>query len=265
MNLTERIKASQQKRHSLLCLGLDPDPSRHDEDVSFDCIAEFLLETVRQTRDKVAAYKPNLAFYLSLGVEGIELLRDLRDEVPEDSVFILDSKWGDIGNTIERYATFGLEYVGADVVTAHPYMGRDGIEPFVRDESTGVFLLCRTSNPNGDAIQMFPSSENPLFMHVADLAAEWNTNRNIGLVVGATFPGEMARVRQEHPDLLFLVPGVGAQGGTIKEVLDAAGEGLLIAASRSLLYPIKGSASPEDVVKAVEKANEEVAAHNKQI
>lgn len=258
MNLTERILQSQTRRKSLVCVGLDVEPSRHGDSVNLEAIECFLLETVRLTRNSVAGYKANLAFFLALGAEGILILKRLREEIPSDSIYVLDGKWGDIGNTAQKYADFGFRYLGADVLTAHPYMGRDGIEPFIADESRGVFLLCRTSNPNGAEIQAYPTPCSPLFMHVAQRAQIWNEKDNIGLVVGATFPEEMKRIRQECPNSVFLVPGVGAQGGRIEDVLESAGRSVLIAASRSLLYPDKAVVSAERVAERAVQMNQEI-------
>ncbi|HNT34488.1 MAG TPA: orotidine-5'-phosphate decarboxylase [bacterium] len=258
MNLTERILASQTKRKSLVCVGLDVEPSRHGAGTSLQEIERFLVEAIRLTRDQVAGYKANLAFFLALGTEGILMLKKLRDEIPSDSIYVLDGKWGDIGNTSEKYAEFGFKYLGADVLTAHPYMGRDGIEPFIAEESRGVFLLCRTSNPNGAEIQAYPTPCSPLFMHVAQRAQTWNDRNNIGLVVGATFPQEMKRIRQECPSSIFLVPGVGAQGGRVEDVLESAGRSVLIAASRSLLYPDKDAARSERVAERAAQMNQEI-------
>lgn len=258
MNLSEKIGLSQNKRKSLLCLGLDPDTGRHGQQNSLKEIEYFLLESIRNTRDSVAGYKVNLAFFLALGVQGLETLRKIREAIPDDSIMILDAKWGDIGNTARKYAQYAYEILGADMVTAHPYMGRDGVEPFIADHSRGIFLLCRTSNPNGAEMQLFPSEKSPLFLHVARLASKWNEGKNIGLVVGATFPSEMREIREAHPDLWFLVPGIGAQGGKIEDVLEAANNSnLLIAASRSLLYPSE-TPDPEKTAVAVSEMNQKI-------
>ena len=255
VNLSDRISLSQQKRDTLLCLGLDPDPSRHGAKNTLEDIQEFLLGAVDLTRDEVCGYKANLAFYLAFGADGLKVLRSLRAAIPSDSLFILDAKWNDVGHTVERYASFTFDYLGADIVTVNPYLGLDGIAPFIREPSRGVFLLCRTSNPNGAEVQMFPSQSNSLFMHIAQLAKQWNRHKNIGLVIGATFPEEIKAIRTLVQDLFFLTPGVGAQGGSMDEVMSASGDKVVIPMSRSLLYPEKEQAEANRVLEAVQKAN----------
>ncbi|MEX1022681.1 MAG: orotidine-5'-phosphate decarboxylase, partial [Dehalococcoidia bacterium] len=176
--------------------------------------------------------------------EGITLLRDLIAHVPHDIPVLLDAKRGDIGHTAEAYARAVYDSLGADAVTLNPYLGRDSLEPFLRREGCHAFLLCRTSNAGAGDLQDLEVEGNPLYERVAYLANEWNGLGNVGLVVGATYPAEAARIREICPDLLFLMPGVGAQDGAVEDAvrasIDARGGGILVNASRGVLYAAAG-------------------------
>src|SRR5512143_3841462 len=233
---------------SLLCVGLDP----HIPDLKEPTAAaalEFCLEIVRQTAPYAAAFKPNAAFFEVLGPEGWTALKLVIDAVREESErkgsripVILDAKRGDIASTAEAYARSAFETLGADCITLSAYLGRDAIEPFIRDHEKGAFLLCKTSNPAAGDLQDVPvdggaaGGRMPLHEYVARLAQSWNTRGNVGLVVGATYPETLARVRRVAPDLWFLVPGVGTQGGdldaALKASLRADGKGALVNISR---------------------------------
>jgi uridine monophosphate synthetase len=243
---------------SLLCIGLDP----HVNDLSTPTATsarDYCLNLVKQTSRYAAAFKPNAAFFEVFGAEGWVALKEVIEGIKEESrrhgsliPIILDAKRGDIASTAEAYAKSAFETLGADCITLNPYLGRDSIEPFLQHSEKGVFLLCKTSNPGSGDLQDLmvtiddgpstivnrPSSMVPLYEHVARLAQSWNTNRNIGLVVGATHVDAMIRVRAAAPDLWFLAPGVGAQGGELESALRAGlrmdGKGLLINVSRSI-------------------------------
>ena len=233
---------------SLLCVGLDP----HLPDLPQRSAAgalEYCRRIVKQTARYAAAFKPNAAFFEALGPEGWDALKRTVDAVMEESVrlgsripVILDAKRGDIASTAEAYARSAFESLGVDCITLSPYLGKDSIEPFIQDPEKGAFLLCKTSNAgSGDLQDMTVTREGisePLYMHVARLAAAWNTNRNIGLVVGATFPAIMTEIRAAVPEIWFLAPGIGAQGGELESALKAGlrkdGKGMLVNVSRGI-------------------------------
>ncbi len=236
---------------SLLCIGLDP----HVNDLPAPTAAaarDYCLNLVKQTSRYAAAFKPNAAFFEVFGAEGWTALREVVEGIQEESrrhgsliPIILDAKRGDIASTAEAYAKSAFENLGVDCITLNPYLGRDSIDPFLQYPEKGVFLLCKTSNPGSGDLQDLmvstvhgPSSTVPLYEYVAHLAQTWNTKRNIGLVVGATHVDAMLRVRAAAPDLWFLAPGIGAQGGELESALMAGlrkdGKGLLINVSRSI-------------------------------
>ena len=234
---------------SLLCVGLDP----HGPDLPEPTAAaarDFCLRIVKAAAPYVAAFKPNAAFFEAFGPDGWAALKQVIDAIGEESQragshipVILDAKRGDIASTAEAYASSAFEKLGADGITLSPYLGRDSIEPFIRKPEKGVFLLCKTSNPGSGDLQDLiitggAGPAMPLHLKVARLAQEWNTLHNIGLVVGATYPEVLERVREAAPDLWFLVPGVGAQGGDLEAALEAGlrpdGKGVLINISRAI-------------------------------
>lgn len=233
---------------SLLCVGLDP----HLPDLlepSAAAALEYCLRLIKQTAPFAAAFKPNAAFFEALGPEGWSALKGVIDGVMDQSArlgsripVILDAKRGDIASTAEAYARSAFETLGADAITLSPYLGRDSVEPFIQNHERGVFLLCKTSNEGSADLQDVMTSHEgvsePLYMRVARLARGWNTRGNIGLVVGATFPAVMMQVRAAAPDLWFLAPGIGAQGGELSAALKAGlrqdGKGVLVSVSRGL-------------------------------
>lgn len=230
---------------SLLCIGLDP----HARDLSAataDAAREFCLDLIKQTARYAAAFKPNAAFFEAFGAEGWTALKQVIDAIQDESrrqgsmiPIILDAKRGDIASTAEAYARSAFENLGVDCITLSPYLGKDSIEPFIQNSEKGVFLLCKTSNPGaGDLQDLRLESGEPLHIHVARLAQAWNLKNNIGLVVGATYPEALARVRDVVPDIWFLAPGVGAQGGELESALKAGlrkdGKGMLIPVSRAI-------------------------------
>ena len=200
------------------------------------------MDVVAATADLVCAFKPNIAFFEALGPAGIDMLRRLIAAMPRDVPVILDAKRGDIGSTAAAYAEAVFERLGADAVTLSPYLGGDSLEPFLRRADKGCFILCKTSNPgSGDLQDLELASGGPLYIEVARRARDaWNRNGNVGLVVGATYPGVLADVRALCPELPLLVPGVGAQGGALADAVraaaDAQGGRAIVNASRGVLY-----------------------------
>jgi orotidine-5'-phosphate decarboxylase len=245
-----RLGASWARSESLVCVGLDPEIERFPRHIAEQPspIFQFNRAIIDATADLVCAYKPQFAHYAAYEAEDqlertIEYIHRAYPGVP----VILDSKRGDIGNTAERYAIEAFERYGADAVTVNPYLGGDSLEPFLRREDRGVVVLCRTSNPGARDLQDLPVGQGGrrLYHAVAEMAASrWNTRGNCLLVVGATYPRELAEIRQIVGEMPLLVPGVGAQGGDVGEVVrngrTAAGTGLLVSSSRGILYASTG-------------------------
>ena len=247
----ERLSRAQQTSGSLVCVGLDPDPAKLPPDLSEESspLYAFNRRIVDATFDIAAAYKPQIAFYSAVGAEDqlAASIRYIRERAPA-ALVILDAKRGDIGNTAAAYAREAFERYGADTVTVNPYMGEDSVRPFLARKDRGALLLCRTSNSGARDFQDLLFDGLPLYRHVARHAADhWNQHGNLMLVVGATVPREMAELRAAHPEVPFLVPGIGAQGGDLKATLgaglDAQGAGLLLSASRSIIYAGGGTAA----------------------
>ncbi len=245
-----QLAGAWQKNNSLLCVGLDPDPAKfpaHLKDTP-DAIFRFCAEIADATADLACAFKPQIAYFAARRAEDqLEaLIGHIHEKHPGVPV-ILDAKRGDIGSTAEQYAIEAFERYRADAVTVNPYMGRDSVEPWLAWQDKGVILLCRTSNPGGSDLQFqkVDGSGTALYELVAaKVAREWNTTGQCALVVGATFPEELARVRTIVGDMPLLVPGIGAQGGdieaTVKAGRTAAGAGLMVNSSRAILYAGKG-------------------------
>jgi orotidine-5'-phosphate decarboxylase len=240
----EKLSAAWTANQSLLCVGLDPDISKFPDPVKQqpDAIFAFCKAIVDATADLACSFKPQIAYFAALRAEDqLEALcRYIRETYPQIPV-VLDAKRGDIGATAEQYAREAFERYGADAVTVNPYMGFDSVAPYLEWKDRGVIILCRTSNPGGSDLQFLNADGKPVYQHVARLVAEkWNTNGQCGLVVGATFPDELAQVRGIVGDMPLLVPGIGAQGGdiqaTVKAGRTAAGSGMMINSSRAILY-----------------------------
>lgn len=242
-----KLNTSIDKNNSLLCVGLDPVLSKlpahlQNDDTPFFTFNKGLVDA---TADLVCAYKPNSAFYEALGPRGIEELKQtiqyINDTYPDIPV-ILDAKRADIGSTNEGYIDFTFDYLSVDAVTLHPYLGSEALAPFLALQGKGMIILCRTSNPGAAEFQDLLIDGQPLYEHVArEVASSWNTNRNCLIVVGATYPEEMAKIRGiVGPDMAFLVPGVGAQGGDIGAVMKAGigndKRGLIINSARDIIY-----------------------------
>ncbi len=244
MTFLSTLKNRWRSANSLLCVGFDPDPTKLPAPLRDrpDGVLEFCRAIVDATADLVCAFKPQIAYFASSRAEGqLEaLIAHIHAAHPGVPV-ILDAKRGDIGSTAEHYAREAFERYGADAVTVNPYLGFDSIEPFLAYRDRGTILLCRTSNRGGSDLQALDVGGKKLFEQVAHLAAtSWNTNGQLGLVVGATFPDELARVRALVGELPVLAPGIGAQGGDVEAAVRAGcttdGTGLIINSSRAILY-----------------------------
>ena len=246
-----RINEAAHDNDSLLCVGLDPDLSRFpatlrdDADVT-RAIVTFNTDVIEATADLVCAYKPNLGFYLAHGAAGVAALEETRRRIPQNVPVILDAKVGDIGSTAEAYATGYFDTWDFDAVTVNPYLGEDSLAPFMRRGDRGVLVVCKTSNPgSGDLQDRHLDADGdsvPMYLTVADRVAAWSERwpATLGLVVGATYPAELAAVRRRCPDHPILLPGIGAQGGdldaSVRAGLDSKGGGMLVSSSRSVLY-----------------------------
>jgi orotidine-5'-phosphate decarboxylase len=239
MKFTDKLLNASRKNKSWLCIGLDPDPELMPE---ID-VLQFNQAIIEATCDLVCAYKPNLAFYEALGTEGLAILEKTVKYIPGDIPVIGDAKRGDIGNTARAYAKALFAVLGFDAATVNPYLGFDSIEPFINYQDKGVFILCRTSNRGATDFQNLCTNGLPLYEAVAQKAQEWNIYGNIGLVVGATYPEELKKVRSICPEMPLLIPGIGAQGGDLASAVgygvDARGENAIINVSRQILYASK--------------------------
>jgi len=241
MNFVEKLVYAAKKNKSLLCVGLDPDPELMPENTG---ILEFNKAIIDATADLVCAYKLNFAFYEALGDEGIDALKQSIKYIPDEIPTIGDAKRGDIGNTAKAYARAIFTSLGFDATTVNPYLGFDSIEPFIRYRDKGVFILCRTSNAGAIDFQALRLEEGgkyrPLYEIVAEKAEQWNTYGNIGLVIGATYPEELRLMRESHPSMPLLIPGIGAQGGDLEQAVrygvDAQGQKAIINSSRQIIY-----------------------------
>jgi orotidine-5'-phosphate decarboxylase len=246
----ERLRRAQRTSGSLVCVGLDPDPAKLPREFAAagESFLAFNRRVIDATAEFAAAYKPQIAFYSALGKEAelVASISYIRERAPH-ALVILDAKRNDIGNTAEAYASEAFDRYGADAVTVNPYMGEDSVRPFLARHDRGAILLCRTSNPGARDFQDLLVDGLPLYRRVAERADQhWNEAQNLMLVVGATYPAEMAELRRAHPALSFLVPGIGAQGGdldsTLAAGLNSEGTGLLINSSRGIIYAGGGTA-----------------------
>jgi orotidine-5'-phosphate decarboxylase len=252
MTFLEKLVAAETRNQSMLCVGLDPEPAKFPLSMRGDAnrIYDFCAAIVDATADLVMAFKPQIAYFAAHGAEAQleRLMEHMRRNAPEVPV-ILDAKRGDIGSTAEQYAREAFERYGADAVTLSPFMGFDSVQPYLKYHGKGAFLLCRTSNPGGDDFQPQHLRDVPgqprLYEHIASLAqGPWNLNGQLGLVVGATYPAEIERVRALAPTVPLLIPGVGAQGGDAAATVKAGWRGdaagttgpIVVNSSRAVLY-----------------------------
>jgi uridine monophosphate synthetase len=251
---------------SLLCVGLDP----HEDDLPQQNAAaarDFCLRLIEATSSVAAAYKPNSAFFEVFGAEGIQALQDVIAAVPAGIPVVLDAKRGDIGSTAQAYAQAAFRTLMAHAITVNPYLGEDAIAPILEDPEKGAFLLCKTSNEGSGDLQDQLISALPVYAHVAQLAQSWNKNGNIGLVVGATYPTVLAEVREIAPELWFLAPGIGTQGGEVEAAVKAGlredGIGMLIPISRGISRAQDPAKAARDLRDAINTARKKPALSSK--
>lgn len=260
----QKLTAAIERNNSLLCVGLDPDPGKFPAHfapvIDTDALVTWGKAIIEQTADLVCCYKPQIAFYEQYGPAGLEALKQTIAAVPSDIPVLLDAKRGDIGSTAKAYARAAFDALGADAVTANPYLGQDSIAPFLDHAGKAVFVLCYTSNPSAQTIQEFEGNGR-LFEHIARLGQTWGTPDQIGFVVGATQPHALARFRKLAPQSWILAPGVGAQGADLREALsaglDTTGGGMIIPVSRGVLYadaPRSAALALRDEINAARQA-----------
>jgi orotidine-5'-phosphate decarboxylase len=241
MTFAAKLRAAMVRNDSILCVGLDPDPER----MPVPDVLDFNRSIIEATQDLVCCYKPNFAFYEQFGPEGLVALEATIEAIPDDIPVIGDAKRGDIGNTARAYARAVYEAFGCDAATVNPLLGLDALEPFLAHRGKTALVLCRTSNPGARDFQDLEVAGEPLYRLIARRCREWNTVGNVGLVVGATYPAELAEVRQICPEQVILVPAIGAQAGdleaSVRAGLDADGFGAIFSASRQVLYAGAGA------------------------
>ncbi len=265
MTFVEMLEARWRAADSLLCVGLDPDPARFPERLRSDndSIFEFCRGIVDATADLACAFKPQIAYFASASAEDqlqrlIAYIRQAHPAVP----VILDAKRGDMATTAQHYAREVFERYNAHAVTLSPYLGFDSIEPYLAYADRGAFLLCRTSNAGGDDLQMLVVDGEPLYQRVARLAARWNSGGQLGLVVGATYPNELAQVRRIVGQMPVLVPGIGAQAGDVQASVKAGqtadGMGIVVSSSRAIIYASAGDDFAEAAGLAARSMRDEI-------
>ena len=253
---------------SLLCIGLDPDQSM----MPIEDVIEFHKEIIEATSDLVCAYKPNIAFFEALGESGRDALKETMRLIPTGIPVIIDAKRGDIGNTAAAYARAIFDDLGADAMTVNPYGGKDAMEPFLEYSDKGIIVWCRSSNPSAvdfqDLMVQDKKLTRPLWQVVAARAREWNTRGNVGLVMGATYPEQLSQARELCPEMPILVPGIGAQEGSMRSAvragITAAGDGAIISASRGVLYASRGSDYATAARSAAFQLREQINRHRRE-
>ena len=268
-SFVQQIKDAWSRNRSLVCVGLDPETEKLPPHIAQQGspIFQFNKAIIDATADLVCCYKPQFAHYAACGAEdqleqSIDYIHRMYPGIP----VILDAKRGDVGNTAKQYAIEAFERYSADAVTVNPYLGFDSLEPFLSYESKGVIVLCRTSNPGARELQDLDVNGRKLYQVVADLAARrWNERGNCLLVVGATYPQELAEVRAIVGDMTFLVPGIGAQGGDIEQAVKngqtTLGDGLIISSSRAILYAARDESFATAARAATLTLRDQINAH----
>lgn len=268
MNLQKLIEQIKQKK-SYLCIGLDSDPQKIPAHLKKekDPVLAFNKQIIEATKDLCVAYKINTAFYEIEGTAGWQRLEETLKLIPQNIFTIADAKRGDIGNTGKMYAKAFLETIPFDSVTVAPYMGRDSIEPFLQYKGKWAIVLGLTSNPGAEDFQYLECGGKKLYNHVLEKASKWGNEENLMFVIGATRAAELAHVRKIVPGNFLLVPGVGAQGGNLKEVSEHglnANCGLLVNVSRGIIFAGKGQNFANDARKAAQQYQQEMAQYLKQ-
>jgi orotidine-5'-phosphate decarboxylase len=265
-NFIELFQQILCARQSLLCVGLDPDLQKLPASLprTAEGLVTFCKEIIAATHDFAAAFKVNFAFFEALGKSGWAALETVAASLPDTVIKIADAKRGDVGHSAHKYAEAIFRQLPFDAMTANPYLGEDAARPFLDDATKGVFFLCRTSNPGSSDIQKFPDRTRPLYLHIASQVREWSIKENAGLVVGATHPRELQQVRKTTPDLPFLIPGVGAQGGDLEKAVQhgatVTGDLAIINASRTILYAGSGKNFSAAAARAAEKMRNDMRA-----
>jgi orotidine-5'-phosphate decarboxylase len=249
MTFQQKLDAIIKKNNSVVCVGLDSDIKKLPQHIQKKHNSQFLFnkEIINATHDLVCAYKPNSAFYEAQGVEGIRQLKMTCDYLKKnysDIPIILDAKRADIGSTNEGYVSFAFDYLRVDAITLHPYLGKEALLPFLNKKEKGCIILCRTSNPGAGEFQDLSINSEPFYKKVArQVTKEWNVNGNCLMVVGATYPKELKKIRLIAGDMTFLIPGIGAQGGdlekTIRFGINAHKKGMIINSSRGIIFASK--------------------------
>ncbi|MBU8975588.1 MULTISPECIES: orotidine-5'-phosphate decarboxylase [unclassified Lysobacter] len=266
MTFMSSLKHRWSEADSLVCVGLDPEPSKFPAKFANDpdAVFAFCRDIADATAQYACAFKPQIAHFAALGAEGAlqRLIAHIHATHPGVPV-ILDSKRGDIGSTAQHYASEAFDRYAADAVTVNPYLGRDSVQPFLDRADRGVVILCRTSNPGAGDLQDLVIDGRPLYQHVAEkIAREWNGNGNCSLVVGATWPAQLKEVRAIVGEVPFLVPGVGAQGGDVEAVVTNAktadGTGLMVSSSRAILYASSGADYAQAAANAARELRDQI-------
>jgi orotidine-5'-phosphate decarboxylase len=264
MSAANELRQVQTKNNSMICVGLDLDVKRMPPAYtsSIKGMYDFAMTVIESTSDIVAAYKPNLAFFIELGSEGLSLLEKIVRKIPDTVKVIIDGKFGDIGNTAAHYASAVYERFRADWVTLSPYMGYDAIRPFLEYKEKGAFILCLTSNTGSRDFQLMHVANKPLYIHVAEKTVYWDKEQNLGLVVGATQADKLSEIRQAAAELPILIPGIGAQGGDLEMSVRAGTNNFrkmaLINVGRSVLYASAEENFGEAARAEVEKLNNRI-------
>lgn len=271
MNFQSKLDKIVSENNSLLCIGLDVDTMKIPTDIQEleYPIFEFNKEIIDATHDLVCGYKPNTAFYEGYGLSGIEQLKMTCDYIntkyPQIPI-IIDAKRGDIGNTNDGYIKFVFEYLAADAITLHPYMGEESLEPFLAQKDKGIIILCRTSNPGSKELQDLKVDNEKMYTLIAKKVSKyWNINNNCMLVVGATYPDEMSEIRKIVGDMTLLVPGIGAQGGDIEKTVEAGvnskGAGMIINSGRAIIYASNNEDFAQKAREEAIKTRDEINKH----
>ncbi len=261
MDFTSKLKKAIAKNNSLLCVGLDPDPQNLNGAKSQ---FEFNKKIIDRTASYVCCYKPQIAFYAAAGLDGLQNLQKTIDYLHtnySDIPVLLDAKRGDVGHTSQMYAKEVFDVFKADAATVIPYCGFDSLEPFFNYQDRGVFVICRTSNPGAADFQDLKVGATPFYLKIAEKIVEWSKKyQNIQLEIGATWPGEIGKIRKISPELIFLVAGIGAQGGdlegTLSNGLTKDKKGLIISSSRGIIYA-------QDPRKAAQNLKDEINKYRK--
>jgi orotidine-5'-phosphate decarboxylase len=270
VSFADKLDARIASTNSLVCVGLDPVASKLPDgfDGSVESVVEFCVALVEATSDYAAAFKPNLAFYMALGLDGLDALQQVHAAIPDEIPVILDGKLNDMGETARAYAKAVFDVMEFDALTVAPYLGEDALEPYLSRPGKGVIVLAKTSNPgSGDLQDLELASGKPLYLHVADRCRTWEETypANVGMVVGATYPDQLVAVRERCPDQVILLPGLGAQGGdtaaSVRAGVTSNGAGLLCSASRSIMYADHGTGFAEAAAKAARDLRDEINAY----